>query len=556
MTPEEEALIRARTADAMERFGQVASAQSREEVLAEAADLARQQRAMPPPPEPAQPLPSVTDGASQDGQAQAPIVEGPATAGALVGAHRGRLDALEAAYLQSARVRNPMYGPVREYGAESLRQQERERIAVAGQQAAEAERAYDIAAVHQHAVDSARAVLDADAQARAEHERLRAEAMRSIKDGERKVDEATQRLVSAGEIDPERYWERQGAGMQVIAAIGAGLMALGGMDPFPYLVNLVRTDVDAQESNLAKLRGDVAARREQLSQHQQTLIDLRSHYGDDRAARLAMENVRLQQVQAQLARAAAVGDARIVGPRAQQLDAKLAGEVAANKLKIAQLEAANPKYRSVPVASGRAAEVLRSEMGTERKLLEGGETAGLSQLGKIDEERIKQEVKRLDAKDRGGMTPEAFATRLADYGKVRDAHISMEKQISDFLRDFPEGEDIPGVDPNQFIADPEKYTERGKITVGRLKRIFNAYKVAVTGAGASNEELKNMEESVWGANPSHGTVRAGLRALLDDSRARLDNFRAAQDKSVVEYYESNVRKRKSDTEDVGFVAGQ
>lgn len=373
--------------------------------------------------------------------------------------------------------------------------------------------------------------------------------------------------VKSRKIDPNRYMSESGAGIfSVLGGIVGGLyQGLNHMKSNPFIDDLnkaIDRDIDAQKTDISNEKDAVQGRMSLLSQ-------MRAAYHDHALADLQARNVVYESAKQQLEAEAARYDAPIIQARTQDAvnaidrqQKQIQQQIADRALLTAQQQAA---------AAAAAARAARKEaFDNSLKLIE---------LGQKDREI---DAKALAERTKAGDKTEG---QLATLGKELSEPKLVEARgvIDDLKRKLTNpatgqidgSRGIPGVGPGadlrEKIAPP--IGEGGALdVVGALgpagtaaragsrwalglsdeervgrenwNRLFDAYKVAVTGAGASEGEIANLRKSFSGATTPAEQANAIRQAdkALAEREARL---KAGVNPSVARTFDQRVKQERA-----------
>ena len=305
---------------------------------------------------------------------------------------------------------NPRYETMRDYA--EVRKHTAQNMAEAGRMEVVAAQMQQRAVAERAQAD----VIDFAAQNEAAKakEKIRAEHTQAEIDTQRQIvkqhEDAVGMLMSAPDVDPDRYWADKPAAMKFAAVLGAALLGAAGRDPFRHIEGAIERDVDAQKSNLARRQSGVNARMQQLGAQQSLLGTMREAFNDERAAELAYKNARLAEAQQRMQALQMRTGQPIMHAQALQTMAQIDQTMADNLVQIKELELANPR---------RFTRVSAAVTGPEREALEQERKYLYEQRGKADEGTI--DIVKESAKTRGGAVAEEdkdLQRRVEKYGEA------------------------------------------------------------------------------------------------------------------------------------------
>lgn len=341
----------------------------------------------------------------------------------------------------------------------------------------------------------------------AEDRRLReAEAARIARE-ESAIEEARQAEQRASEyvVNPRRFWSNMGGWEKALAVLASGLGgALAVRDPqgrnrfAEALERVIADDVAAQREELAALERDARAKGDYA-----------------RAVQLANDRARLSDAELFEHRL------RSLSAYAQRIAAETQDPIIAARARMADLDIQE-------LLTERMISADQERRGTEVRQYQNVPTQ-VVQVGGQDPSLPDYSPKELDAQARD------YAQRLESRGIVEGA--AALDDVDQMLLRYDPDESIPGLGLIKEYVPRWLLTEEGKLNRQRVSRLMDAYRVAVTGAGASNEELKRIEDSFRGAK-TPAELRQAVRLSRDILNKRQRTLAAAYDPRAIEIAES------------------
>jgi hypothetical protein len=383
--------------------------------------------------------------------------------------------------------------------------------------------------------------------------------MQTTQDYVTEMRRAAQQLSSAAEIDPSRHWASRTAGQKFLAGIGMMLGSAPGSSPgvnpgFEALKDSIRMDIDAQKANFDQDVSAFGARANAVDAQQGMLSALRSKFGDDRAAELALEGARLEQAKRTIDMLLAKGASQQAKAQGEIMKSQLDQAAADVRLQLEQRARANPKtiYKTGYKMGGPLADAYRKvelqKIGAEGKAAEAGAIAGAKAEAelpyKIAEEGAKNEAKNaeLDMKERHFR----FDQRKAIAGGEKGAAVETALQLTnDYLADY--GEDVPGrseagIGGEAIISEPSIFgwkpfaSEEGQREQSRRETLAHWYATALTGANVSEKQEKFLEKLATDPTLSGDAIRQGLTELKRSLEVYQSTMqRTAEDVAEAEY---------------------
>lgn len=394
--------------------------------------------------------------------------------------------------------------------------------------------------------------------ARQEH-RVASEHMQSQMDQVQKQLDA----VRSKKIDPGRYMANHNKIAALVGAVIGGLyQGLNHTQENPFLSDLnkrISEDIDAQKTQIANARNAIQGRMNLLSQ-------MRAVYKDDEVADLQARNVMYEAAKDRIQAEAARYNDPATAARAEQ-----AINAVDRQQKEIQLGLANAAQRSAQARAAAAAQAARAAKAEAHRR-------------QVEAIKLEQKNRELDIKEREaqGKAGKEQRSQLATLGKELSDEklVSARKTIDDLKRKLVNPETgeidgsrgIPGVgtfaDTREAVAPPLGQGPLGKLEyfppiaavraaeneavglsdeerVGRQEwnRLFDSYKVAVTGAGASEGEIASLRKSFEGAKtpPEQAAAIRLADSMLAERESRL---KAGVDPEVARYYDTRVKQER------------
>lgn len=350
---------------------------------------------------------------------------------------------------------------------------------------------------------------------------------------QKKVTEAADRLNTAPDIDPNRYWASQSAGRKFAWGLQAGLMGFAGLDPFGALQSAISQDIDAQKANFAQKQAGMGARMDELSGARSVYGDIRQAIGDEQATDLMMESARLQQADAAL--------------KAMAIKEGIPPMQMANNLFVTQMQQRNAEITKAlqemlattperigggfrPVVGGFQRKVLEGELGRldkrGEKMSELALTTGADAAKQ--ERSIRGDIEKEAAKGKSPEGQKLEYTQRHNLTKDIEPFVNEARLIERFQKEYPN--EIPGI---AWGMKPTTITDDQKQAYARLKRIVMVRLRRESGAAISDSELERDSEEVLQAM-DEDDVRNMLADRLTEAKDRIDYLSRAPDEREVE----------------------
>jgi hypothetical protein len=364
--------------------------------------------------------------------------------------------------------------------------------------------------------------------------------------------------IRTQKIRPPEILQGAGGVMAVLGgAVGGLYMGINRLSSNPFIDNLNRTidrEIATQEKNLA-------TQKESIAERKGVLADMRATYKDAALARLQARNIYFEAAKEQLASDAATYDSQAIQSRADQAIAAISREQtkldidqAIKKAAAAQAAAAAAEHRRQVDFENRLKlqemqnKTITANAQAAKDFRAGGEKAQeqsqtlakeLSDPKLVEARRTIDDIKSKVMRAQGPNGEAAYdnTTRIPGTGRSADTREDL----------FP-GEK-PGIAAG-FIPGYGVAHSVGKLSpeerIGRQEwnRLFDAYRVAVTGAGASVEELDRLKASFQGANTpaeQQAAIRLADASLVD----RESRIKAGVPNEVARAYDARVRQEQA-----------
>ena len=366
--------------------------------------------------------------------------------------------------------------------------------------------------------------------------------------------------VKSRKVDVNRYMANKDPVMTLIGSVAGGmLMGLNRGSKNPFLEQLneeMRIDIDAQKADIANEK-DVVQGRMNLLQQQRAI------YKDHELAEMQAKNLMYESAKQGLDAEAARYGSPIIKARTDEAvnmidrDQKvLKKEIADRALLVAQQQAA---------AAAAAAKAARKE--------QWDHTVELIKLG-LEEKKIEATGKQHDKTHDELKTLSEHMSKPELVASKKTIEDLEKKLVNPKTGEIDGSRGIPGVghgaDLREKIAPPigqggaldyaalvgpVPAAVRGATSyvaglsneerVGRQEwnRLFDAYKVAVTGAGASEGEIKSLRASFEGAN-TPAEQAAAIRLAKDVLKERESRIKAGASPDVASYYDARVKQER------------
>jgi hypothetical protein len=290
--------------------------------------------------------------------------------------------------------------------------------------------------------------------------------------------------VSQMKVDPQKLMKSDN-GLQALAIIGG---ALGG---FAQGMNGGRNQVlDAIgariDKDIAEQTRQIEAAKDKNAGDMNALGQMRAKWGDDRTASLQLKNMMFESMKGHIAAEAQRLDNPAVQARSEAL-------IAGIERQQSQLDASMQQHK-LSAAQAAAAAAVRAAAEQRKQAIEMAFKAR------------ELDIKEAEAVGKGSKANKELneeTRHIAD--KLNEMKLPQAGQAIDTLESLTGESGIKGanvtadIKSNLFgerlgLSDDERIGRRA------FNQAFDAYKVAVTGAGASEGEIENLRRSFLGAN--------------------------------------------------------
>ncbi len=487
------------------------------------------------------PPPAVAQGdAAQAAQAPPPPEEG-ADFGAIARGSLGYEGALGQAQLMDASRRtvrrdNPMYEPTREY-VETSREVNDRRGGLAenvykaemAEAAAAADGADLMAETKMDIADRemARAARDQQRHVAVEENLLRYQS---------KIDDAVQRLQETQKVDPSAGWENKSGWQKVRFVLASMFRGLSGRDPLDLAKFEVENEVAAQKANQGRALAEVDAAMSEYRTAGLGMRDSMLAISQDERAADSMTRVALYEGIAAKMEATALEQGIDVNSEMYQEKAnELQQTIAAEKLKLSQIEASNPRYFT-RTASTMGAEERRTRRKMGDEMVDSGGEA-FKQGVAAERDQIKHRGDRALQKEKDNFTQRKHLAQ-------ETSSMRQELELIDKFRKKYK-DDIPGVSAVSRVT-PDIITrqfEDNRAARAELKRIVKVRLRRESGAAISEEEVNDEASRLVGAM-SEGDVWQELDQRYQEAKSNIDlRSRAVSKDAESEYLARPVGER-------------
>lgn len=352
------------------------------------------------------------------------------------------------------------------------------------------------------------------------------ERQQYVEQEKRKLDSAIDKYRTGQIRDPwadRSTVERVRDGLAI--AMGAlGQAFLGGENVALSMINT------ALDSEMESQRANVGIAGAAVGMQENALQESMRVTGDARIAELHARESMLEAIKYKLRSEAQATGSQMVVANAEktiaQMDQQIAGLKSQQDLRIQQMGYAT-------VGGGFAVPKEQRELGL--KLLEKGVTEQIEVAGKIQLEQAK----RMSSGERGGLSPESFATKLESFGnRIADADDS-KRTLRRFLDRYGEG-DIPGFkaawfDPRTKFSELSEAARHVNQEVGSM---IASYVKSISGGTVPVEEYERLKKVVIGAG-TISDLRNGLKIMEAKIDDRITNIEKSTKPEVVEAYRTS-----------------
>lgn len=347
-------------------------------------------------------------------------------------------------------------------------------------------------------------------------------------------------------IQPNRAYSDSGAATAAVigGVLGGMYQGLNKLASNPFIDQMNKTidrDIAAQET-------DLRTKKEAIGERKGLLAEMRATYKDEALAKLQAKNLYYEGAKEELAAQAAQYDSPAIQARADQAitamtreQVKLDINEAIRKAAAANAAASAAEHRRQVDFENRLKlqdmqnKTLTAAATASKDMRSGGDkvdeqTAHLAtELSKPELINAKKTIDDLKRKTTNPATGEVDGSkRIPGTGQLADvrAHWLMNPVIG--AADNP----ITGLNPEE--------------RQGRLEwdRLFDAYRVAVTGAGAGEGEIARLKTSFQGAN-TPAEQAAAIRLADDVLSERESRIRAGAPREAVQKYDAQLGAERS-----------
>lgn len=252
-----------------------------------------------------------------------------------------------------------------------------------------------------YAAEEARLQAQADEQERQfqVQEMRRQEALDMERKTIAKIEELSERLNAAPDIDPDRYWNNLSAGRRFGWAVGAMMMGFAGLNPMAALNSAIERDIDSQKASFEQRKAGFASAMDLLGSQRNLYQDIRVDIEDEMVATDAVRLLRLQQAESALMKKLTENGVPMAEAQANihlaEIGQAKAEKIASIKSRIASIPTRIGGGRR-PVVRGDLRTILAKEYAREGDFEGDIRLEGFKQEGAIAKERAAGEVKRED----------------------------------------------------------------------------------------------------------------------------------------------------------------
>jgi hypothetical protein len=349
--------------------------------------------------------------------------------------------------------------------------------------------------------------------------------------------------VRSRKIDPFKKMKDEPA--LAVAAVIEGIVkgfyeGMSGKTLPSEVDRILAMDLDAQEKNLANDRANIGEQMSMLGQQ-------RSVFKDHQLAKMQSKNMYYEALKQGIEAESARYDSPIIAARAEQ--AWVAIDRQQKTLDRDIKQRAQDQARAAAAAAAAQARAARKEMiETQLKLAELG----------IKDKEADAKIRKEQREGMGELGKELSKPEIVNAEQtIADIKAKMYDPATGQLSNE---KGIPGVGTSGDIRShwmmnpligskddaPLGLTKEERIGRQEWNRMFDAYKVAVTGAGASEGEIENLRKSFGDANSPAEQMnairlademlqerKARIKATVDDDTARAYDARVKQERAAV-----------------------
>jgi hypothetical protein len=409
--------------------------------------------------------------------------------------------------------------------AETLEAMGREELAEIKGAAIEAEGMQRVADIEQETHDRLRDMQIDEAKNEFERQQY-------VEQEKRKLDQAIDKYRTGQIRDPwadRSTVERVRDGLAI--AMGAlGQAFLGGENVALSMINT------ALDSEMESQRANVGIAGAAVGMQENALQESMRVTGDARIAELHARESMLEAIKYKLRSEAQATGSQMVVANAEktiaQMDQQIAGLKSQQDLRIQQMGYAT-------VGGGFAVPKEVRKLGMD--ILKKGVEEQIEVAGAIELEQAKQ----MTAGERGGLSPEAFATKLESYANRRADADDAKYTLRRFLDRYGTG-DIPGykaalLDPRTAFSGLSEPARHVKQEVGSM---IASYVKSISGGTVPVEEYERLRKVVVG----EGTIadlRNGLKIMEGKIDARLRNIDQGTKPEIVKAFRESPVKQET-----------
>lgn len=413
---------------------------------------------------------------------------------------------LDRAY-RTVRSDNPMYAPTQDY----IGQTKENQIAAADAQ----QSAYQTQAAK--AAEAATLANEAHAQATqmelrqqfmAEQEaRRRADIDANLAKYQQAADQAVQDFQRIEKYDPGKAWADKSAGTKIRIALAAFGRGLQGGSPQEVFNDVLQRELAAQKQTRSDAAENLQATRGQVQNaltQRDTFLALAK---DERVADAMVQSATMRKIAAKMEAMEAQYGPAIVNDQWRAAKAAADQMITDSDYRLAQIEAATPKYFSRTVSTmGRNERAIRQQMAKE---MVG--TAGEAQKQGIGAMADQQKAA---ARDQYGLSDR-------DWGQVEkysaDESVAKMEGVQRIIDEITAPENIRGVSPigADWIGDDARDLN------GKLRTLKNALGRAESGGAITEDELTMFTDMIESGVESGGG-ESRLRQNLSDVRQMME----------------------------------
>lgn len=359
-------------------------------------------------------------------------------------------------------------------------------------------------------------------------------------------------LVRAKKIDPERYLNNRSPVLTVLGGLFGGIyQGINKLSSNPFLDELNRE----ADRDIAAQREDLANERESVSTRMSLLGQMRSIYKDHELAELQTKNLIYEAAKERIAAEAARDETPIMQARTQQ--GLTAIDRAQSQLSLQIKEAAKREAAAQAAAAAAAARAARKESFDQTvKLIELGiedkkasntvrkdQQAQLQTLGKeLSDEKLVNARKTINDLKRKLINPETGeidgSRGIPGVGPGADFRESIAPPLEGSLGS------APMIVPRAAAAAALGLSPEERVGRQEWNRLFDSYKVAVTGAGAGVEEIESLRKSFSGAK-TPAEQAAAIRLADEMLTERESRIKAGADPDVARYWDQRVGEERA-----------